>query len=355
VVIGEGEETLSELVKAFSCKRPDYSKILGLAYKDKKGKVYRNPDRPLIADLDSLPFPAWHLMPPSLYRVVPILSPNKGDLVAPVVTSRGCPYQCTFCASNITWRNRFRKRSPKNIVDEIELLVKKFGVKEVHLTDDNFTMIKNHAMAVCDEFIKRKINIFWQCPNGVRIDSLDLPLLEKMKQAGCYSVGLGIESGSPKILKKVKKSLDLKLVEEKLRLLKKVGIRAYGFFILGLPGETRKTIRETIDFAKNNPFDRVWFNILTPYPGSEIFDEYLKQQELTFETINWGLMDGNYASYKTSVPLAELEKFQKLALKEFYLRPKIIYDLIKNTGYESVKTFFMSRFIKKILGKSTGL
>jgi len=354
VAVGEAEETLVELVESLQKKKSNFAKIKGLVFRQKDGKIKRTEDRPLVADLDKLPFPAWHLMPPADYRVVPILSPNKGYPVAPIVTSRGCPYFCTFCASNITWRHQFRKRSPKNIVDEIEMLVKKFGVGEIHLTDDNFTLIKEHAMAVCDELIKRNLNIFWQCPNGVRIDSLDLELLRKMRKAGCYSVGLGIESGSPQILKNVKKNLNLALVEEKLVLLKSVGIRAYGFFILGLPGETQKTVRETIDFAKKNPFDRVWFNILTPYPGSEIFEEYVKQQKLTFETVSWGEMDGNYASYKTAVPLKDLEKYQKKALREFYQRPKIIFDMITHTGFGSVKTFLSSRFFKRWLKDQNG-
>lgn len=348
--VGEGEETIIELMAALKNKK-GFRRILGLVYHGKKGEIKRNPDRPLIKDLDKIPFPAWHLMPPDKYWMVPILSPAKGYPVAPIVTSRGCPFNCAFCASNVTWRRIFRTRSPKNTVDEIEMLVKEYGVKEIHITDDNFTLIKERAEKVCDEIIKRKLAISWQCPNGVRADRLDEPLLYKMKKAGCYSVGLGVESGNQKILEGVNKNLDLGIFENVLKMLKKIGIRAYGFFILGLPGETRRTAQDTIDFAVNHPFDRAWFNILTPIPGSRIFNDYLGQKRITFDEIDWTEMDGNKASYKTAIPLKELEELQKKALKRFYYRPKIIFGMILTTGPRSVKTFLMTRFFRKHLFK----
>ncbi|MGB9637232.1 MAG: B12-binding domain-containing radical SAM protein, partial [Microgenomates group bacterium] len=319
-VIGEGEITFSELVSALqSDYKNNFSKIDGLVYW-KNGRPKVNPRRELLKDLDEIPFPAWDLMPPARYRIVPILEPAKAFPVAPILTSRGCPYNCSFCASNVTWGRRIRFRSPENVIEEIKLLKEKYGVREIHFSDDNFTMDIERAEKICDLLIKEKIGLPWQCPNGVRIDRLTLPLLKKMKASGCYAVGLGIESGDQGILNMNQKNLDLKIVPTVLRNLQKVGIESYGFFILGLPGDTRKTIKKTIDFALENPFDRVWFNLFTPYPGSPAFPAWLGKRK--FEEIDWDKHDCSTGIVSlTDVSAKELEKFQKEALRKFYLRP----------------------------------
>lgn len=345
-VVGEGEITICELAKYIISNKVDYDQIDGLAYLTKDGSIKVNRQRSLISDLDQIPFPAWHLMPPSKYRIVPILSPAKGFPVAPIMTTRGCPFHCTFCASNVTWHHKFRMRSPENVVAEIKLLVKKFGVREIHIADDNLTLNKKHAEEICDGIISENLDISWQCSNGVRVDQLDINLLEKMKKAGCYSVGLGVESGNQDILNSVKKRLDLSVVERVLLDLKKVGIRSYGFFILGLPGETHQTIRETIDFAKKNPFDRAWFNILTPYPGSEIFDDWVNSH--SFMDIDWDSHDCSTGVMETvELSSKELENYQKKAAWEFYLRPRILLDLITHMSFKQVVTMMMTRFFKK--------
>lgn len=345
-IVGEGEITICELAKYITSKNGDYDQINGLAYLAKDGSIKVNKRRSLISDLDQIPFPAWHLMPPSKYRIVPILSPAKGFPIAPIVTTRGCPFHCTFCASNVTWHYKFRMRSPENVVSEIKLLVEKFGVREIHISDDNFTLKKKYAEEICSGIIKQNLDISWQCSNGVRVDRLDINLLEKMKKAGCYSVGLGIESGNQDVLNGVKKMLDLSVAKKVLLYLKKVGIRSYGFFILGLPGETHRTIRETIDFAKNNPFDRAWFNILTPYPGSEIFDDWIKDRSI--KDIDWDSHDGSTAVRGiVDISTEELEHYQRRAAREFYLRPRILLDLMTHMSFKQVITIMMTRFFKK--------
>lgn len=344
-IIGEGEITLSELVKAIGGKK-SFTKIAGLAYRTLKSRIRITRPRELIADLDSLPFPAWHLMPPERYRIAPILEPVHANPVAPVLTSRGCPYNCSFCASNITWRRRLRFRSVENVLAEIKMLKNKFGVKEIHFCDDNFTMDIKRAEKICDALIKEQINLPWQCPNGVRIDRLTLPLLRKMKRAGCYSVGLGIESGNQEMLKRVNKQLNLKIVPRILKNLKKTGIESYGFFILGLPGETKKTAQETIDFALKYPFDRVWFNIFTPYPGSSAFDEWIGHRN--FSKIDWDKHDCSTAIMAgEDLTPKEIEKLQKQALRKFYLRPKVFFKVLSHLGPREITTFLMSRFFAK--------
>lgn len=344
-VIGEGEYTLLELVSALK-EKSRFSNINGLAYWE-KGQVKINHPRKLIENLDEIPFPAWHLMPPKQYRIAPILEPIRAFPVAPILTSRGCPYNCSFCASNVTWQRRLRFRSPENVISEIKLLKESYGVKEIHFSDDNFTMDIKRAEEICNLLIKEKINLPWQCPNGVRIDRLPLPLLQKMREAGCYAVGLGIESGNQEILKKNQKNLNLKIVPEVLKNLKKVGIESYGFFILGLPGDTKQTISETIDFALKNPFDRVWFNLFTPYPGSPAFNNWLGSRRVG--DIDWDKHDCSTAVVSLKgISGKELEKLQKVALRKFYLRPRSLFKLLVRLRPREVLTLIMSRFFGKI-------
>lgn len=345
-VVGEGEITLFELVEALQAGKRNFGEIAGLAYKTPKVMIKINKPRDLIDDLDTIPFPAWHLMPPNKYRIAPILEPAHAFPIAPVLTTRGCPYNCSFCASNITWQRKLRFRSVQNVIDEIKLLKNNFGVKEIHFCDDNFTMNIKRAEQMCDALIREKINLPWQCPNGVRIDRLTLPLLKKMKKAGCYSVGLGIESGNPEMLKRINKQLNLRVVPKVLRLLRKVGIDSYGFFILGLPGETKKTAKETIEFALNHPFDRAWFNIFTPYPGSTAFSEWIGKRK--FNEIDWDKHDASTAVMASpDFSLEEIEKLQKEALRRFYLRPKTLFKVISGLGPKEITTLLMSRFVSK--------
>ncbi len=344
-VVGEGEITLFELVGALE-KNEKLTQVDGLAFWRGKSIILTKP-RELIKDLDSLPFPAWHLMPPAEYRIAPILEPVKASPVGPIFTSRGCPYDCSFCASNATWQRKLRFRSLRNIIEEIKMLKEEYGIKEIHISDDNFTADTKRAEKICDALIKEKINLPWQCPSGVRIDRLPLPLLTKMKKSGCYAVGLGIESGNQEILKRANKKLDLKVIPGVLKDLRRIGIESYGFFILGLPGETRETLRETVDFALKNQFDRVWFNLFTPYPGSAAFASWLGHRKLS--EIDWDKHDCSTAVVRMGkIPPRELEKWQKKALLRFYLRPRIFFNLLARLRTKELTAFFMSRFFKSI-------
>lgn len=345
-VVGEGEITLHELVEAIK-ERKTLSNIKGLAYfQDNKFKI--NSARELIKNLDDMPFPAWDLMPPSEYKLAPILEPARAFPIAPILTSRGCPYNCSFCASNVTWKRRLRFRSVENVLVEIKLLKEKYKVKEIHFCDDNFTADVTRAEEICEAMVREKINLPWQCPNGVRIDRLPLSLLQKMKASGCYAVGLGIESGNYDMLRKINKQLDLKIVSGVLKNLRTVGIESYGFFILGLPGETKKTANQTIDFALKNDFDRLWFNIFLPYPGSSSFGQWLGKRK--FSDIDWEKHDGSTAVMRgADLSLKEIENLQKLALRKFYTRPKIFFKLVSRIGVKEISSLMLSRFFRKSL------
>lgn len=347
-VFGEGELTLADLVRYLNVGRKDFKEIPGLVFKDQNGQILQNMARPLINNLDTLPYPAWHLMPPGKYRVAPILAPAKGQPIAQIMTGRGCPYNCSFCASNSTWKRKLRLRSAWHVLGEIQMLIKDYGVKEIHFCDDSFTSNMKRAEEICDAIIAEKFNIHWQCPNGIRGDRINDTLLKKMKKSGCYSVGLGVESGNINILKSVEKKLDLEEVKRTLIRLKEAGILSYGFFILGLPGDTRATIEETIEFALRNPFNRAWFNIFTPYPGSPAFNEWLGDR--SFSEIDWDKHDCNTAIYEGKDYTAEeLENYQKIAARRFYLRPKILLSVILNLGLKEILTLFMTRFFRKTI------
>jgi len=187
-VFGEGESAFSDLIKSLEGGRRDLKKISGIVFKE-DGQIIQNEQRPLISDLNTLPYPAWHLMPPSKYRVAPILAPAKAHPIAQIMTGRGCPYNCSFCASNSTWKRKLRLRSVEHVLGEIRMLVKDYGVKEIHFCDDSFTSNMKRAEEICDAIINERFNIPWQCPNGIRGDRVSDALLKKMKDSCCYAVG----------------------------------------------------------------------------------------------------------------------------------------------------------------------
>lgn len=333
--------------------------IPGLCFRD--GGIVVGERGDFTDDLDSLPFPAWDLMDPRSYPDLPHQLLHKKFPVAPVMTSRGCPYDCSFCASTALWGRGWRTRSAENVVDEIEMLVRDFDVKEIHFEDDNFTLKASHAAAVCEEILRRGIDIVWACPNGVRIDTLDDDLLELMRRSGCYSLGFGIESGSQAVLEKNNKKLKLDRVADQVEMVKRHGIEAFGFFIIGLPGETVETIRETIRFARRVPFDRANFGLLSPLPGSSIFNEHVLAkaggegkaggETKTGAETKAGSegFDHRVLNYFNPFPIGgldsrELNRWQRRAVYSFYLRPvpllKVIRDLRPAQVKQMVKALF---------------
>lgn len=352
-VLGEGEETIVEFAKALMLGKNNFQGIRGLAFNQKGKGIVINPPREFVADLDSIKFPAWEYISPAKYNLQPALTPVKERPIAPLITTRGCPYKCNFCGGPLMWKRSFRMRSAKNIVDEIELLMREYGVKQIFLSDDNFTLQKNHAISMCKEILARKIKIPWACPNGIRVDKVDDELLGYMREAGCYLVGFGIESGSQEILNRAQKQLNLERVAEVVKLAKKHNILTYGFFIIGLLGETERTIRQTIDFAKRLPLDRAWFNVLIPYPGTEIFDIYA--QGKPYDEIDWSNLDATTGMITEGIHYdglsgEDLVYWQRRALREFYLAsPRRFFSVMRNMSFGSIKTLMKTSFFKRIL------
>ncbi|MFA4880701.1 MAG: radical SAM protein [Candidatus Doudnabacteria bacterium] len=345
IIVGEGEETVLELVKKLEKGETDFKRVKGICFKDKKGKTILTEKRELIKNLDYLPFPDWEEINPNFYPPAPHGIYTKSHPVGPIMSSRGCPYFCTFCASNAIWRHKFRQRSAKNIVDEIELLVKKYGCKEIHFEDDNFTLLKEKTIEVCNEIIRRKLKIDWKCPNGVRIDKLDDELLAKMKASGCYLLALGIESGNQDILNRAKKNLDLSIVKEKIAMIKKHGIITHGFFMIGFPGDTKKTVMQTIKFAGNSGLHTAQFNILCPFPGSEVYDEWIKTNSAIKEWSRFTVHTGMYETGDLSAK--DLKNLQRLALIYYYLNPINFFNFVRHIRSNQLK--FMFNIIKNFI------
>lgn len=324
-MIGEGEHAFPALIEKLD-SGASLEQVPSLCYRDNGG--FRLTERaPFFQEIDKLPFPAWDVMDPRTYPDMPHQLLHKRFPVAPILTTRGCPHDCSFCASTKLWGKRLRTRTPENVVDEIELLVNEYGVREIHFEDDNFTQNRRHVTQVCEEILRRGLKFLWACPNGVRVDSLDDDILALMRRAGCYSVGLGIESGSQEVLDRNHKRLKLEKVPEQVKMIKSHGIATHGFFIIGLPGETDKTVRETLKFSRKVRFDRANFSLLAPLPGSDIFEQYARGPEgsasFDFKTLN----------YFTPFPIGgleadELKSWQRRAVLGFYLRPRQVIHLL---------------------------
>ncbi len=279
VVIGESENTISELVEALKQKKTDFSKIDGLGFRV-KSKVLFTGKRAFIENLDTLPLPARHLLPMDVYARAVKENPLRGEITKPytiIITSRGCPFSCVFCTHCLVWGKEWRPRSPKSVVDEIEHVLKTYGIKQVDFADDNMTWDRIRIAEICDLIVERGLRFEWFTPNGVRADTLDEELLRKMKRAGCKKIRVAPESGVQRVVTDIaKKSLDLKKVEEAVIACKKVGIKVGCFFVMGLIGETKADIKETIKFAyklKSLGAESFIFSIAMPLYGTAFYEQ----------------------------------------------------------------------------------
>jgi anaerobic magnesium-protoporphyrin IX monomethyl ester cyclase len=318
IIKGEGELSILELVNYLE-RGGDISSIDGLYYKN-NGSVKKNMDRALINNLDDLPFPARHLFNKRNYSYPDaLLKPAM-----PIITSRGCPANCNYCNSKSIFTRKFRMRSPQNILSEIEYLIKEYGAKEIHIWDDNFTTQKMRVFQIRDEIKKKNIRVKFAFPNGLRADYVDEEVLWALKDMGTYSIVFGVESGNQNVLDRVNKNIKLEEIERAFRLARKVGLEIWGFFMIGLPGDTTDSIKDTIDFAiKLNP-DVAKFHILKPFPGSEVYKEFLKHGLL---------LDNDYDHFGIHTPPVhrlkdlnpgDLLEWHKRAYRRFYLRPTVI-------------------------------
>jgi len=327
---GEAELGLPKLLEYIEApKNTELKSVQGLVYRNNKEVIVNKQGR--IKELDKLPFPSWDLLDPRTYPTAAHGSFTKSLPVAPIITTRGCPFNCSFCAAKIMSGKNFRIRSIDSVIKEIKYLQRNFGVKEIHIEDDNFTLVKSRVLKFCKKLKQENINIDWACPNGVRLDTLDEELLKNMEKTGCYSFAVGIESGSPRILSDMKKGEILETIRKKIKLIASVSkIRMTGFFILGYPTETKDDIMKTISFSLSLPLHRAQFSNFIPLPGTEIYDNLIRSGEIKYKLINWDSYQDNSIAYSPKgISKKELKKNIRKAFAKFYFRPLIIIGLLK--------------------------
>lgn len=271
IVYGEGERTVGELSAFFKGKR-DLEEIKGIAYR-RKGEIITNQPRPYETDLDSLPYFPWHLLDVSQYDI------------APIVASRGCPYGCVFCAVHLIQGKKWRRRSATDVVNEIEQVNREYKFTRFEMVGDNLLFDRTWLIQVCDEIIGCQLEISWFF-TGARADLVDREILEKLKEARCYEIWFGIESGNEEILKNLRKGETLDQISKAVKLAQEVGLRVVGHFMIGSPGETEETARETLRFALQLGLDSFCLNLLTPYPGTEVYQWVLQNGRLLVQDVD---------------------------------------------------------------------
>jgi len=351
---GEAEIGFSKLVNKISLlsvikqdllEKGEFDDIPGLVWRDKSGIKANN--KACIDNLDELEFPSWDLMDPREYPEAPHGAFARSFPVAPIIITRGCPFLCTFCAGHTISGRKVRKRSISNVLAEMEFLINNYDVKEFNIEDENFTLHKDLVEEFCNEILKRNLKISWNCPSGIRIDTLSKPLLALMEKSGCYSFGIGIESGSQRMLDLFRKNLTVKKIEEQMNLLRNTKIKTTGFFLLGYPGETIEDIMQTIRFAKVLPLHRAQFNSFMPLPGSEVY-ETLREKGL-LNNLEWGHFFVHDVTYiPAGFTKKRLIKFRRKAYIEFYLRPGIIFNILKEIRSFRHLVYLFSRFLDSL-------
>jgi len=352
VCVGEAEETFYEVCVALKNKK-SFKDIKGICYRDKKGKIISTGRRPFIEDLDKIPHPARDLLPMDLY------AKNKSGrlrwcLPQPsisIITTRGCPANCTYCATKQIHGRKIRYRSVANVIDEIKMLQKEYGIRSFHFYDDTPTASLEWLTELCNEL--KKLNIKWSI--NTRVDVVDEHKLKMMKDAGCSFISFGIESGSQRILDDIlKKGISLKKVKEVFDLTHKLGIMNHGSCMVGIPGETKKDIEKTINFVKEIKADFIQFAMLVPLPGTEIYD-YIEEHGGRFLYNSW--KDFTYYDKPVfempGLSRKEVKKMMVRGYLGFYLRPSYFfgqfYKMIKNYEYfiqiKNGFTYFVTKLV----------
>jgi anaerobic magnesium-protoporphyrin IX monomethyl ester cyclase len=350
-VSGEGEIALPLLIDYYTTRDESFiPKIPGLIWLNRDSKeIISNPPSNE-KDLDQFDFPDWKGIAPQNYPPAPHCSFAENFPIAPIITTRGCPCDCTFCSVQNTFGRGLRFRSTDRVLQEISMIYNDLGIREIHFEDDNFTCNKKFAIQLCNKLIDSGLKISWSCPNGVRLDMLDEEILEAMKKSGCYSFAVGIESGSQKILDDMKKKITIETIREKVSLVKKFGIKIHGFFIIGYPTETKKDILQTLKFSRELELDTVYFNIFNPFPGTEVFDKLESEGKL--KNFSWDTLFSDRPSIPLQdVSMYELKKLQKMGMILFYLRPRKLLNMLSR--FKSFKhILYILRRIWSILSVS---
>lgn len=336
-VMGEGECTFLELCRAIGSGDVAYEKIDGLVFR-RDGRIVRNKPRELV-NLDDYPIAAVELFPVRKYRQ------SIGDSnFMTMITSRGCPYVCTYCINSCdaVFGKKYRAVSPERVIQELKHYIKTYQFTEIDFYDDNFTFNKARVHAICDLILKEGLRFKWKCSS--RAESIDEELVRKMKQAGCWLIAFGVESGDRKILDAVRRNTSIDKVKNAFRLTHQAGIKTVGYFMIGFPDDTWETVGKTIQLARDINPTYAQFAIVTPYPGTRIYDEYKKDNLIVSN--DWSKF--NYTGTQVEpvvrsrhMTADELALAYKKALRSFYFRPGYMWrQLLDNLSIEGFQRLF---------------
>lgn len=322
IVRGEGEFTMRDVVKCLE-NGESLSKVLGITYRA-NGVIRRNSDRLFIEDLDAL-FVSYHKLPMSRYKF-------EGKNYATIVSSRGCPYRCIFCASSLLHGKKWRSQSAERVGREVRFLIDEYGMKHIEFLDDLFTFNNRRVEEICHIFTREKLDVQWYCSS--RVDTISNDLMAKMRRAGCIGIYFGVESGCHRILNLLRKGIRTQQAVKAVRGAKEAGIETITTFILGTPGETVDDIHQTIQFAKRLQSDYTQFTFCTPYPGTELY-KFAKANNL--------LLTEDWSCYTTMEPVLKVPGISVTELKNLFHRayltfvPSALWKLIKKRKFHLIK------------------
>jgi magnesium-protoporphyrin IX monomethyl ester (oxidative) cyclase len=348
VIMGEAEVPFLNLLEKLKTPPIKGEDLHAVSFRVPEG-IWVSKERTLIDNLDSLPIPAYDLIPMEKYfrSGVKRDSLTEEKRQSSVVTSRGCPFQCSFCSSQSMWGNVCRQRSPMHILSEIEMLLNSYGVKEIAFEDDNLTLNKDRISQLCREIIHRNLKFKWTTPNGIHIANLDLPLIRLMKSSGCKRLNFGIESGDEHILNDVmNKKISLSKIKEVVKMCSDEGIVTLGYFVLGMPGETEQSLIRTIEFAKSLSLHEIGLFVATPFPQTTLEKMckeggYLKKD---YREIKAEDDIENQIFFETPMlPTEKLIFYKNVFLKEFYKK-----KVFERPFYYTKRAFKNPRIVRKL-------
>jgi anaerobic magnesium-protoporphyrin IX monomethyl ester cyclase len=351
IVRGEGEAPwieISNTVDDFLRDQPElaaqklmdpaldlFRETRGVSYKTTDGQLHRNADATPIADLDSLPWPAYHLFKMNKYtNLQPATDAIPGERSFSILTSRGCPYRCTFCSQSIM-PIKWRARSYENVIEEWRHLVKDLGALEIGVLDDSANIRKQRLVQLAEGLIENKLNhVPWIFVNGIRANLADYEMLKKLKQAGLKRTAFGVETGDEQMIIKIDKHVDHDTIRQAFKNAKAAGIETIGFFIIGLPGDTRETMQKTIDFAIELDPMIANFSMMTPYPGTIVYEQVKKSGRFLVQDWEDYVFFDAKARYEMGDLTAELmEDMYRKAYRQFYWRPKYIIRAMQRKDF----------------------
>jgi len=319
IIRGEPEMTALDLANQLK-GRDRLRYVQGLSYRGNPTFV-NNPAREFINNLDLLPFPARDLLKNERYKM-----PIYNRPYTLVITARGCPNNCSFCTANIYYGSKIRMRSPENVLDEVEEILNVHKIKDITFWADTFTFDRRYVLKICEGIKKRGLKFRWMA--NARVDRVDPEMLKKMRETGCQILSFGVESGVQKILNRINKNITLKQIRQTFKWVRASGIESAAHIIFGLPGETEKTIQQTIKFVKEIDPDYIQFYSAIPFPGTKFYDEASKKGWITTQSWEDYELGKNIIS-TPKLPVARLAYWRKRAYLQFYLRPSYIWGRLK--------------------------